>query len=203
MLGIDLVPLIKTVGYAGIWTTIILENGILMLFFLPGDTLLFAAGFMASQKLLNVWILMFGSFAAAILGYMLGYYFGGKSGKRALAHGGTRFLKLEHLEMTRRFYKRYGRATLVLGRFLPIRGFISFLAGVSHMDYRLFMAFNILGAAVWTVSLILLGYFFGKLIPAETIDQYIIPIVLAFVAILALPVLLKLYKDYRDRQQHS
>ena len=195
MLGLDLIHLVKSVGYAGIWTTIVLENGVLLFFFLPGDTLLFTAGLLASQHLLNIWVLIAGSFASAIIGYMLGYYFGGKRGKKALETGGTKLIKLEHLEMTRRFYTNYGRATLVLGRFLPIRPLISYLAGVSQMDYRTFMVFNVLGAAIWTVSLPLLGYYFGKMVPPETIDQYIIPIVLLIMVIVAFPVLMKLYQS--------
>lgn len=167
MMDFDVVTFVKSAGYVGIFSMILLENGIPLLFFLPGDTLLLAAGFIAAQGYLEIEILVIGGFIMAILGYMLGYYLGQKVTAKVFEKGDTRYVKLEHLEKTKVFYQKYGPASLFLARFLPFRSCVCFLAGASEMRYSTFMFYNVASAVAWAVFLPLIGYFFGTLIPVK------------------------------------
>ncbi|MCF8495778.1 MAG: DedA family protein [Alphaproteobacteria bacterium] len=191
MMDLDLVHLIKSVGYAGLFTTVFLENGALIFLFLPGDTLLFTAGILASQGILDIRILIGCFFAASVLGYMFGYSIGHKSGLAVFRMGDTRYLKRVHLEKAQNFYRKYGNWALVTGRFVPLRSFVSFLAGAATMPYPAFMLYNILGAVVWAGGLPLLGFYFGKLIPsAHSGFLYLIPIISVIIIIVGLPAIL-------------
>ena len=160
-MGIDIVAMIRSLGYAGVWGIVFAESGIPFCFFLPGDSLLFTAGFIASQELLSLWILTAGCFIAAVTGNMLGYEIGRRVGLKLFASGDTRFIKVKHLEMTRRFYERHGVMAVVLARFMPIiRTFTPFLAGMVAMPYRRFFILTVAGAAVWGAGLCAAGFFF-------------------------------------------
>lgn len=193
----DLITLIKSFGYAGIFTAVFLENGVLPFFFLPGDTLLFTVGFLASQGYLNVYVVVAGTFLCSVSGYSFGYHMGHKTGKHLLKNGDRKYLKQKHLDQAQAFYKKYGSITLIAARFMPIRPFVCFLAGAANMDYRTFTIFNILGAAIWSVSLPLLGFYFGKIFPPEYIHTYLIPIVVAAFVLSFIP---GLYHVWRERR---
>ncbi len=171
MMGFEIVPFIKSAGYFGIFAMIVLENGIPLLFFLPGDTLLLTAGFIAAQGYLDIKILVIGGFIMAISGYMLGYYLGKKVTKRIFENGDTRYIKLEHLEKTKEFYNKYGALSLFLARFLPFRACVCFLAGASEMRYSTFMFYNVTSAIAWAIFLPLIGYFLGSLIPIHDLKM--------------------------------
>lgn len=160
--GFELVPLIKSLGYIGIFSAIILENGVPLFFWLPGDTLLLTAGFLAAQGFLDIKILVIGGFIMAVLGYMVGYFLGFKLGLRMFKNGDTKYVKMEHLEKTKEFYQKYGNWSLLIARFLPLRSFVCFLAGVTEMPYWKFMIYNVIGAVAWGVFLPLIGYFVGE-----------------------------------------
>lgn len=197
----DLVSLIKTVGYAGIFTSLFLENGVLIFFFLPGDSLLLTAGFLAGQGVLNIWIIVWGSLAVAILGYMAGYHIGIRYGLKLFEKGDRRFLKVRHLEQSRVFYRKYGALALVLARFLPLRSFVCFLAGVTEMNYRKFMIYNVIGAVLWAALLPLIGYYLGSLIPLENLEVLTLVPVVAVLGTLVCAHLMWLYHRRKKRLQ--
>ncbi|MGH2537612.1 MAG: DedA family protein [Candidatus Promineifilaceae bacterium] len=149
--------------YAILFTIIFLETGLVVTPFLPGDSLLFAAGAFAALGSLNVWLLFGLLFAAAVLGDTLNYWIGHALGPRVFERD-YRLLKREYLERTQQFYEKHGGKTIVLARFVPIvRTFAPFVAGVGSMAYGRFLTFNVLGGLLWTALFIFLGYFFGNI----------------------------------------
>ncbi|MCD8497646.1 MAG: DedA family protein [Alphaproteobacteria bacterium] len=132
------------------------------------------------------------------MGYMAGYFQGELAGKKIKAKGRHLMLKTHHMEMAKNFFNKYGDWTMILARFMPIRPFVCYLCGVSGMDKRWFMLFNIIGSALWSVSVIMCGYFFGKIIPEEHIDILIIPILIVIILVACLPIAYKLYFKRKD-----
>ena len=192
--GIDLIALIKAAGYLGLFGIIFAESGLFVGFFLPGDSLLFTAGFLASQGVLNIWILIPLMFIAAILGDNFGYAFGKKVGPALFKKEDSLFFHKDHIERARIFYEKYGAKTLVLARFLPIaRTFAPILAGVGNMHYPTFLFYNFIGAVLWAVGLTWLGYFLGSTIP--NLDKYLIPIILAIIVVSSLPTLIHIIRN--------
>lgn len=182
----DLISLIKTAGYLGLFGIVFAESGLLLGFFLPGDSLLFTAGFLASQGYLNIWVLAVITFIAAILGDNFGYAMGKKFGPKVFKREDSFLFHRDHLERARIFYEKHGGKTIVFARFLPvIRTFVPILAGVGNMKYKNFVFFNILGAVIWAIGMAWLGYFLGNTIPNA--DQYIVPIVIAIIILSSLP----------------
>lgn len=191
--GIDLVSLIKTAGYLGLFGIIFAESGLFVGFFLPGDSLLFTAGLLASQGFLNIWILTPLCFAAAILGDNFGYAFGRKVGPALFTKERSLFFHKEYLEKSRIFYEHHGPATIVLARFLPfVRTFAPILAGVGRMHYSTFFFYNVLGAVLWAIGMTLLGYYLGSAVP--DIERYLLPLVIAIIVISSLPSLIHIIK---------
>lgn len=196
LLGWDLALLIKAVGYIGLFAIVFAESGLFIGFFLPGDSLLFTAGFLASEGFLNIWILAPLVFGAAILGDNVGYAFGKKVGPAIFKKEESLVFRKDHLERARIFYETHGGRTLVLARFLPvIRTFAPILAGVGQMRYGTFVFYNIAGAALWSLGLSMLGYYLGNVFP--DIDRYLIPIIIGIIALSALPVIIKLIRHGR------
>lgn len=203
MVDVDLVDVIKSVGYLGIFSSLLLENGVLIFFFLPGDSLLLTAGFLAAQGVLDIHILAVGSFIVAIIGYMVGYYLGIRYGLKLFDKGDTRFLKQTHLVKARGFYKKWGNLALVLARFLPLRSFVCFLAGVTEMKYSTFMFYNIVGAFAWAVILPWIGYILGHIVPINDLKILsLIPLVAVLGTLLAVPAYYQ-FKRMRDRKDPS
>lgn len=194
----DLPALIKSLGYFGVWAIIFAESGLLVGFFLPGDSLLFTAGFIASQGLLNIYVLIFGAFVCAVLGDNVGYYTGHKFGRKLFNKEESWFFHKKNLVKTQTFYDQHGKKALVLARFMPIvRTFAPIVAGIGSMHYRTFMSYNLIGGFLWTVGITLLGYFLGKVIPADQIDKYLLPIILGIIVISVIPSVIHLIKENR------
>ncbi|OGF87720.1 hypothetical protein A3B19_02080 [Candidatus Giovannonibacteria bacterium RIFCSPLOWO2_01_FULL_46_32] len=192
--GWDLVSLIKAAGYAGLFVIVFAESGLFIGFFLPGDSLLFTAGFLASQGFLNIWALAPLVFSAAILGDNFGYAFGKKVGPAIFSREDSWLFHKDHMERARIFYEKHGAKTLVLARFLPVaRTFAPILAGVGRMHYPTFFFYNILGAAFWALGVTWLGYFLGATIPG--VDKYLIPIILVIIVVSILPTLIHIIKN--------
>jgi membrane-associated protein len=186
----DLPDLIRKIGYLGIWAIIFAESGLLIGFFLPGDSLLFTAGFLASlpQSGLNIWVLTFGAFVCAVLGDNVGYVTGYRWGRRLFQKQDNWLFKQKNLEKTQDFYERYGNKTIVLARFTPIiRTFAPIVAGIGAMRYRTFMVYNLIGGFTWTLGITFLGYFLGRKLPAEQVDKYFLLIIAAIILISLLP----------------
>ena len=167
-LDVHLAEIIARFGsgaYLILFLIVFCETGLVVTPFLPGDSLLFAAGTFAALGSFKVVPLMLLLIAAAILGDTVNYWVGTRIGTRAFS-GNVRFLKKEYLERTQAFYERHGGKTIVLARFVPIvRTFAPFVAGVGGMNYPRFLAYNVIGAVIWVVLFTLAGYFFGN-IPA-------------------------------------
>jgi membrane-associated protein len=196
----DLPALIKTLGYFGVWGIIFAESGLLIGFFLPGDSLLVMSGLVASQGFLNIWLLLIGSFISAVLGDNVGYATGYRFGRRLFQRDDSWLFQKKNLVKTHEFYERHGKKALVLARFTPIiRTFAPIIAGIGAMNYRSFMSYNLVGGFGWTLSLTLLGFYLGRKLPPETIDKYLLPIVGLIVVISFIPSLLHLIQEKRAR----
>jgi membrane-associated protein len=184
----------------GTWTYLILfavifmETGLVVTPFLPGDSLLFAAGTFASPALgsaLNIWLLWGLLCAAAILGDTVNYWIGHFIGPRAFT-GEVRFLKKEYLDRTHDFYEKHGGKTIVLARFIPIiRTFAPFVAGIGAMSYGHFIVYNVVGGIAWVTIFLFLGYFFGNL---QFVQENFTVVVLAIIAISVVPILIEAIK---------
>ncbi len=173
---LDVTHLIESGGLLLIAGIIFAESGLLAGFFLPGDTLLFTAGFFAAQgKLPLVW-LMIVVIVAAIAGYEVGYRIGGRFGKRLFNKKEGLIFRQEYLKRSQIFYEKHGGKTVMLSRFVPVvRTFAPIVAGIGDMPKRKFSFFNAAGAIVWTTSVILLGHWLGQRIP--NIDKYLLPVI--------------------------
>ncbi len=176
----DLVNLIETGGYLGLFAIIFAESGLFFGFFLPGDSLLFTAGFIAAQGLLNIWLLAPLLFVAAVLGDSTGYAFGKKVGPKIFNRPESRFFKPTHITKANKFFLTHGNNAIVLARFIPIiRTFVPIVAGVGSMPYRNFIIYNLVGGFLWTVGLTVLGYTLGAQIPeAEKYLHWIIAVII-------------------------
>ncbi len=200
LFGINLVALIKAVGYVGLFGITFAESGLLIGFFLPGDSLLFTAGFLASQGFLDIFILAFFTFLGAALGDSAGYAFGKKVGPKIFTKEDSVLFHKDHLERARAFYDEHGPKTIVLARFMPvIRTFAPILAGVGNMRYRTFLFYNIIGGALWAVGLTSIGFYLGSSIP--NIDRYLLPIVLGIIILSFLPTIIHIARNKQYREQ--
>lgn len=194
--GVDLLEFLRAVGYIGIFLIIFAESGLLIGFFLPGDSLLFTAGFLASQNVFNIVILTSGCFIAATVGDSVGYWFGHRVGRPLFDRPDSRFFKKQHLLAAEAFYQQHGGKTIILARFLPfVRTFAPIVAGTARMDYRSFLLFNIVGAALWAIGIPLAGYWLGSIIP--DVDRYLIPIVLIILFVSVAPSAWHVWQNHR------
>jgi membrane-associated protein len=186
VLPIDLVTFVRAVGYLGVAAIVFAESGLLLGFFLPGDSLLFTAGFLASQGFLHIGVLAALCFVAAVVGDSVGYTFGHRVGRRLYARPDSRFFRREHLLRAEAFFARHGGRAVVLARFIPVvRTFTPVVAGAGAMPYRQFIGYNVLGGLLWAVGVTLAGYFLGSLVPG--VDRYLLPIIAAIIILSVLP----------------
>ena len=165
------------------------ETGLLVGFFLPGDSLLFTAGILANQGKLNLAAILIGCFAAAVIGDQVGFTIGQKTGPALLRRPDSRFFKREFIDRTEDFFDQHGAKTIVLARFVPIvRTFAPVAAGVGHMSYRRYSLYNAVGAIIWGSGLTFAGFILGYWQPvADFVTEYIDIILLAAVAIAVIP----------------
>ena len=190
----DLENLIRTVGYVGLFAIIFAETGPLIGFFLPGDSLLFTAGFLASQGYLDIWLLVPICFVAVVVGDAVGYAFGHRVGRGLFRRPESRFFRPEHLIRAEQFFERHGGKAVILARFLPVvRTFVPIVAGVGAMRYPRFAAFNLIGGVLWAIGLPCVGYFLGSAIPS--VDRYLVPIVLLIIAVSIAPTAIHVWRE--------
>lgn len=183
--------------HAILFAIVFVETGVVVMPFLPGDSLLFAAGAFASAGALSLPVVLVTLFAAAFLGDALNYRIGRHAGKRIIEKGSLFGLpvKKEYLDRTGEFYTRHGNKAIVIARFMPIiRTFAPFVAGVAGMDYRRFGAYNAIGGAVWVGLFTLAGYFFGN-IPA--VRDNFTHVILAIIVISLIPVVMEALRARR------
>ncbi len=194
--------IIEVGGLLLLLTVVFAETGLLIGFFLPGDSLLFTAGLLAGtgQFSIALYYLLPLTTAAAILGDNLNYWIGRRIGKALYNKKETWYFKREYIVVTRAYFQRYGAITLIIGRFLPIvRTFAPLLAGVSMLSYRRYLMYSLIGGILWVNTLIPIGYFLGSLLP-ET-EDYLGYIVLVLVVITTFPILRRLWMERRRAKE--
>ena len=186
----------------GTWTHLILflivfcETGLVVTPFLPGDSLLFAAGTFAALGALDLWMVVLLLILAAILGDTVNYWIGAYIGPRAF-RGDIRFLRKEYLDRTHAFYEKHGGKTIIMARFVPIiRTFAPFVAGVGAMSYPRFITYNVVGAVLWVGLFVLGGYFFGNI---SVVRENFTLVILAIIAISVLPIVIEALRARRRR----
>lgn len=191
----------ETIARAGILAVaaiVFAESGLLVGFFLPGDSLLFTAGFLASQGILDIHTLAIACFVAAVLGDSVGYAFGKRMGPRLLKKPDGKIFKKKYIVQAEEFYEEHGKKTIIIARFVPIvRTFAPIVAGLGSMHYKTFLSYNIIGGALWTLGLTYAGYFLGKSIPG--VDKYLELTILLVVFISLLPALYHFLREEHNR----
>jgi membrane-associated protein len=185
----------------GVWTYLILflivfcETGLVVTPFLPGDSLLFAVGTFAALRALDLGLVMLLLAAAAIVGDSVNYAIGARVGPRVFRQEGVRFLNRKHLERTHEFYERYGAKTIVIARFVPIvRTFAPFVAGIGLMSYPRFLFYNVAGALLWIVSLVMGGYLFGNI---PVVRRNFSLVIFAIIVLSILPGIIEVWRHRR------
>ena len=193
----------------GLWTYLILfliiflETGLVVTPFLPGDSLLFAAGTFASAKALNVYWLFVLLSGAAILGDTANYWIGHFIGPRVFHQEKSRFFKRKYLDRTHRFYEKYGAETIIIARFVPIiRTFAPFVAGIGRMSYWKFISYNVIGGIGWVALFVFGGYFFGNI---PFVRRHFGLVIIAIIVISVIPAIVEVVRHWREsrRQRRS
>jgi membrane-associated protein len=187
----DVRELVRVGGYVGLTAIIFAETGLLVGFFLPGDSLIVTAGLLSAQPQfgLNVYVLGLLLTVAAIIGNSVGYAIGRATGPRLFTRDDSLLFKKKHLYRAQDFYQRHGGKTLIIARFMPIvRTFVPVVAGLANMPLKAYTAYNVLGAVAWIWSMLFIGHFLGRVVPG--IDKHIEPMILVIVALSLLPALI-------------
>ncbi|HEX3303859.1 MAG TPA: VTT domain-containing protein [Thermomicrobiales bacterium] len=190
----DLEGFIKAVSYFGVAGVVFAETGLFFGIFLPGDSLLFTAGFLASQGHLNIFLLCLVCFLAAVVGDSVGYYIGDRMGRRLFTKPQSRVFKPSNLIKAQAFFDKHGGKAIILGRFMPIvRTMVPMVAGAGTMQYRRFFTYNVVGAFLWGVCIPMAGYFLGSTIPG--VDKYLLPIILVIIVVSIAPSAYHIWKE--------
>lgn len=210
--GFDLVQFAQTAGPIAVVivvaTIIFAENGLLIGFFFPGDSVLFTIGFLIQGtthfKLdLSIELVILLLFVAAVLGANVGYLFGKKFGPALFKRPNSPLFKQENVQKAQDFYDKHGGKTIILARFIPVvRTFVPLIAGIAKMRYRTFMIFNIIGGFIWVAGVTFLGFYLGKLLTdmGLDIDVVLLPIVALILIVSVSPAIYQLLKNKRQRQ---
>lgn len=202
-----LIHLITGFGIIAILLVVFAESGLLIGFVLPGDSLLFTAGYMVQQGLLHfngapIDIHLFAAliFAAAVAGDSVGFEFGHKVGRKLFEKENSRFFKKKYLEQTEAFYEKHGSITIVLARFVPIiRTFAPIVAGASNMHYRTFVIFNILGGFLWSSLFVYLGYYAGEFLTKAGVNIEVAALIIIFLSVSPMIIHALKQKSTRDK----
>ena len=202
--GIDLIDFIKLVGVIGIAAVIFAESGLLVGFFLPGDSLLFTAGFLVQAGFIpiNIHLLVVILSIAAIVGDSVGYAFGRKFGPKIFKRPDSLLFRRENITAAQDFYEKHGGKTVIIARFIPIiRTFAPLVAGIGKMHYRRFLAFNIVGGLLWAAGITYIGYFAGAALTKMgiEIDAILLPIIAVIILISVTPPAIHILKDKKRR----
>ena len=190
--------LIRWGGYAILVGIVFTETGLLVGFFLPGDSLLVTAGLVAAAGGLNIWWVNGLLIVAAIVGDSVGYAIGARLGPRLFTREQSLLFNPRHVERTRRFYERHGAKTIVIARFVPIiRTFAPVVAGVGQMRYRRFLVYNVAGGVGWVTSMTWMGYLLGRAVP--NIADYIHIVVIVVIVVSMIPIVVEILRERRRR----
>ncbi len=197
-----LIDLIISVGYLGVFGIIFAETGLLVGFFLPGDSLLFTAGILASsaateivgRQVFDLGVLIIGCATAAIVGDSAGYWFGKRVGTALFKREDSRFFKKKYLVQAQHLYDKHGGKIIVIARFMPfVRTFAPIVAGIGTMKYRRFLSFNFFGGMLWAAGMPLAGYIFGVSVPDP--DKYVLLVVGVIILVSVLPPAIHVLRD--------
>lgn len=192
----DLVALVEWAGYIGLFSIVFAETGLLFGFFLPGDSLLIAAGLVAQRDHFALELLIPLLIVAAVTGDATGYAIGRRAGPRLFAREDARFFHRRHLDRARAFYERHGGKTIVLARFLAvIRTFAPTTAGAAGMSYLRFTLYNVVGGVAWVLSMTLLGFFLGEAVP--NLDAVLFLVVGVVIAVSMAPAAWHVWRERR------
>ena len=197
----ELLNAIIHIGWLAVVFVIFAESGLMIGFFLPGDSLLFTAGFLVQQQIfhINIHVFVLLLFIASICGNSLGYFFGRKIGRKLFLRKNSRLFRQKNLHRAEAFYEKHGPKTIILAMFVPIvRTFTPIVAGISNMSYKRFLMFNVIGAALWTGTMTYLGYYAGDTLQKGGINIEGAALIVVFVSIL--PGLYHLLKDKGQRK---
>jgi membrane-associated protein len=202
--NLDLAELLRSIVasigplvYLAVFFVLFAESGLFFGFFLPGDSLLFTLGLLASQQVLSLPVMLLLWPVAAVTGDSVGYWFGERYGRRLFTREDSIWFHKKHLITAHDFYEKHGGKAIVLARFIPaVRTFVPIVAGMAQMSYRKFLFWNLLGGIGWSLGVTIAGYFLGSIIP--DVDKYLIPIVLLIILVSALPPVIHLYKERRS-----
>lgn len=187
--------------YALIFIVIFCETGLVVTPFLPGDSVLFAAGALASLGSLEIFSLFFVFYVAAVLGDTVNYAIGEKIGRGIMEKENVKFINKEYLEKAHKFYEKHGALTIALGRFIPIiRTFVPFVAGISEMHYTTFIVYNMLGGLVWVSLFLGGGYFFGNI---PFVQEHFSLLVIAIIIISVIPAVVAVIKDRLEASKNK
>ena len=198
MFHISVEKILQRFGILAVGAIVFAESGLLIGFFLPGDTLLLSAGVLAAQDKLPLIELIIVTVAAAIIGDNVGYSIGRRMGKRLFKKQDGLFFHQENVKRAELFYEKHGGKTIIIARFVPIvRTFAPVVAGVGKMPRRRFMLFNVFGGVFWGMGVIILGYLVGQRIP--DVDKYIMPTIAAVTLLTFGPALFHLFKEPKNR----
>ena len=190
--------LVRWGGYAVLVTIVFVETGLLVGFFLPGDSLLITAGLVAATGALNIWWLNLLLAVAAVVGDSVGYAIGWRAGPRLFSRPKSLLFNPRHIERTRAFYARHGAKTIVIARFVPIvRTFAPVVAGVGQMEYRRFLFYNVAGGVGWVTSMTWAGYLLGQTVP--NISDHIHIVVIIVILLSLVPIVVELVRERRRR----
>jgi membrane-associated protein len=197
---LDPTHLINTFGLIGVMVVLFAECGLLVGFFLPGDSLLFTAGLLAAGGLIApLWVLLIALPAAAVLGNLVGYWIGRQAGPAVFNKPNSRLFKAEYVDRSQRFFDRNGARTIVLARFVPIvRTFATVMAGASRMDFRRFAVYSVIGGVAWAAGLTLVGHWLGQV---AVVRDHVELFVLGIVALSLVPVVVEVVRG--RRAQHT
>lgn len=187
----DIPAIVAWGGYTALFAIIFSETGLMVGFFLPGDSLLVTAGLLAAAGRLDILTLNIILIPAAIIGDSLGYYIGSRLGPRLYARNDSLLFKRKHLERAKAFYEKHGGKTIVLARFVPVvRTFAPAVAGAAAMPYRTFLGYNVMGGMLWVAGLLNISYFAGRVVP--DLDKFLLPIIAIVIIVSFIPAIIEL-----------
>ena len=204
--GLDLVTIITTAGWLAVLFVIFAESGLLIGFFLPGDSLLFTSGVLVHAGVFNIDIHLFSLLLiiAAVAGDSTGYWFGRKTGPKIFKKPDAKVFKQSHIQKAQDFYEKHGPKTIIIARFVPIvRTFAPIVAGVGKMDYKRFFSYNIIGGALWVTLVTYAGYYLGAFFESMglDIDQVLLPIIIIIIFVSLLPAIYEIFKEKSNRDK--
>jgi membrane-associated protein len=206
---LDPKDLLETFGVIGLFAIVFAETGLLIGFFLPGDSLLVLAGLVAAVGAksgldihVNLGVVLVGLFLAAVAGAQTGYFIGRKAGPALFRRPNSRLFKHEHVEKAQRYFDKYGPKTIVVARFIPIvRTFANPMAGVAEMPVRQFTIFNVIGGALWTAGVTMLGWVLGKTIPSA--EDHLLIIEAVIIVLSLVPIAIEVRRSRRERKARA